>query len=299
MSRPPRIGLAFAMLNNLLSSAWCRDNSSLSEHAGAMKARGPASGLTDRQREVLELISRGKTNFEIANALGITLDGAKWHVREIMAKLGCDTREEAVAIWRTRPAATVRLWGRAVESLGFLVTRAGKIAIAASASAAIALGAAILVATVRPDPDVSGAEQAATTSLDSESGGEQPEVVAFRSCGTDRFVPPTIAEMADIFQRARFGGTTDSTSPRPAPPYFAYYLRSVYQIVPRAISANVESVALSGAAHAQNQTTTVLIAPVTPCDEAFRHDRTLNFYEFWLVDMVPKQAHLPSDRPGY
>jgi DNA-binding CsgD family transcriptional regulator len=58
------------------------------------------SDLTRRQRQVLELIARGKTNGEIAGELGVTLDGAKWHVREILAKLGVDSREDAARIWR-------------------------------------------------------------------------------------------------------------------------------------------------------------------------------------------------------
>lgn len=57
--------------------------------------------LTPRQREVLDLIARGKTNGEIAEQLGITLDGAKFHVREILAKLG----EEAAAWWRASRGA--------------------------------------------------------------------------------------------------------------------------------------------------------------------------------------------------
>ena len=57
-------------------------------------------GLTERQREVLELISRGKTNPEIADALDISLDGAKAHVRTVLEKLNAQSREEAAAIWR-------------------------------------------------------------------------------------------------------------------------------------------------------------------------------------------------------
>lgn len=43
---------------------------------------------TPREREVLDRISRGLTNFEIAQDLGISLDGAKWHVSQILSKLG-------------------------------------------------------------------------------------------------------------------------------------------------------------------------------------------------------------------
>ncbi len=43
----------------------------------------------------------GLTNGEIAQRLGITLDGAKWHVAEVMRKLDASSREEAVAVWRS------------------------------------------------------------------------------------------------------------------------------------------------------------------------------------------------------
>ena len=48
--------------------------------------------LTSRQREVLELLRRGDTNEEIARTLRISLDGAKWHVSEIIGRLGVADR---------------------------------------------------------------------------------------------------------------------------------------------------------------------------------------------------------------
>lgn len=56
--------------------------------------------LTPRQREVIELLARGYTNPQIGEALGISLDGAKWHVAEIMSRLGASSREEAASQWR-------------------------------------------------------------------------------------------------------------------------------------------------------------------------------------------------------
>lgn len=35
---------------------------------------------TERQRQVLDLMARGRTNTEIAETLGLSLAGAKWHV---------------------------------------------------------------------------------------------------------------------------------------------------------------------------------------------------------------------------
>jgi DNA-binding CsgD family transcriptional regulator len=63
--------------------------------------------LSPQQQRVVELIAAGKTNAEISQALGLSLDGAKWHVREVLAKLDVGTREEAAEWWRQcrRPAA--------------------------------------------------------------------------------------------------------------------------------------------------------------------------------------------------
>ncbi len=67
--------------------------------------------LTPRQREVLALIAAGKTNAEIAEDLDISLDGAKYHVREILGKLGVESREEAAAAWREFRCPLARLGG--------------------------------------------------------------------------------------------------------------------------------------------------------------------------------------------
>ena len=54
-----------------------------------------SSRLTPRQRQVLRLVAAGRTNPEIAKALGISLAGAKWHVSEVLSRLGVTSREEA------------------------------------------------------------------------------------------------------------------------------------------------------------------------------------------------------------
>jgi DNA-binding CsgD family transcriptional regulator len=65
-----------------------------------------ADDLTQREREVLDLIRVGLTNEEIAERLGITLDGAKYHVSQILSKLGVATREEAAEARMPRARAT-------------------------------------------------------------------------------------------------------------------------------------------------------------------------------------------------
>jgi len=80
------------------------------------EARRREPELNERQREVLDLLVDGKTNGEIGEALGITLDGAKWNVSEILTKLGLDSREEAADYWRWRNRG-VRKVARAMRGM--------------------------------------------------------------------------------------------------------------------------------------------------------------------------------------
>jgi DNA-binding CsgD family transcriptional regulator/tetratricopeptide (TPR) repeat protein len=65
-------------------------------------SRRPAAddryGLTPRELDVLRLLPRGMTNREIATALFITERTAATHVQHIYAKLGVNSRAEAVAL---------------------------------------------------------------------------------------------------------------------------------------------------------------------------------------------------------
>lgn len=71
--------------------------------------------LTPREWEVLALLRDGLSNEEIAERLGISLSGAKYHVSEILGKLGVSSREEAA---RWQPGARP-WWAAAVAPLGF------------------------------------------------------------------------------------------------------------------------------------------------------------------------------------
>jgi DNA-binding CsgD family transcriptional regulator len=62
------------------------------------EARGPLAGLTDREREVLELLAAGRSNREIGAELFISAKTASVHVSNILAKLGAASRTEAAAI---------------------------------------------------------------------------------------------------------------------------------------------------------------------------------------------------------
>lgn len=57
-----------------------------------------SSLLTPRERQVLELVSRGATNKDIAKGLGITEGTVKVHVKSILSKLEVRCRTEAAAV---------------------------------------------------------------------------------------------------------------------------------------------------------------------------------------------------------
>jgi DNA-binding NarL/FixJ family response regulator len=73
-------------------------DSRLAEKAG-LNQRGlgirPATLLTDREEEVLDLLRQGMSNREIAQTLWIAQSTAKVHVRHIFEKLGVRSRTEA------------------------------------------------------------------------------------------------------------------------------------------------------------------------------------------------------------
>jgi DNA-binding NarL/FixJ family response regulator len=54
--------------------------------------------LTPRELEVLKLVANGLTNKEIAQQLGISLETAQGHVKNILAKLQVDDRTRAVTL---------------------------------------------------------------------------------------------------------------------------------------------------------------------------------------------------------
>lgn len=62
----------------------------------ALSSRVPNCDLSLREREVLELIARGKSNKEIAADLGITESTVKTHVSVILMRLNVSDRTQAV-----------------------------------------------------------------------------------------------------------------------------------------------------------------------------------------------------------
>ncbi|MFF2193643.1 response regulator [Streptomyces sp. NPDC058157] len=60
------------------------------------RAARPVEGITDREREVLTLVGRGRSNGEIAEELFISVATAKAHVARLFTKLGARDRVQLV-----------------------------------------------------------------------------------------------------------------------------------------------------------------------------------------------------------
>jgi DNA-binding NarL/FixJ family response regulator len=67
----------------------------LNSASGENRARSPGE-LTARERQVLQLLAEGKSNKEVANALGISVKTVETHRANIMHKLGLHSMTELV-----------------------------------------------------------------------------------------------------------------------------------------------------------------------------------------------------------
>ncbi|MEO8540046.1 MAG: helix-turn-helix transcriptional regulator [bacterium] len=103
--------------------------------------------LTARQREVLRLVARGHTNTEIAETLGLSLAGAKWHVSELLVKFNVDSREELAESYFEARQLTARLgrwWSSALGALSIKPVALAAVGVAASMAATGVVVAVVL-----------------------------------------------------------------------------------------------------------------------------------------------------------
>jgi DNA-binding NarL/FixJ family response regulator len=63
--------------------------------------------FTQREREVLEMMSEGLSNKEIAAQLNISANTVKFHISSILGKLGASSRTEASTIGLRRGLITI------------------------------------------------------------------------------------------------------------------------------------------------------------------------------------------------
>lgn len=199
--------------------------------------------LTDRQREVLDLIAQGLTNGQIAERLGFSLDGAKWHVSEIISRLGVRNREEAAQVWRSQGGSKARMGRRAIAII--LGVRSSPAVLTVTTGAlALAAGAAIIVGLLtlqaeEPRQDHGPGVPAPQDALNILATGEDVPITCSSSWEWSR---PSLAEMEDnlAYVTARLGSFLP-------PDLFGWYLRDVqYQRITRSASLNAEFWAMSG-----------------------------------------------------
>ena len=62
----------------------------------SLQRADPAQSLTEREIELLRLVAEGMSNKAIAQTLSISENTAKYHIRNILRKLGVQNRTEAV-----------------------------------------------------------------------------------------------------------------------------------------------------------------------------------------------------------
>lgn len=65
---------------------------------GGLSSSVPAPELTEREQQVLEGMSQGKSNGEIGRQLYLSEDTVKTHARRLFRKLGVNDRAQAVAL---------------------------------------------------------------------------------------------------------------------------------------------------------------------------------------------------------
>jgi len=76
-----------------------------SRPAAGLEWPGRTEGLTDREAEVLALITQGKTNAEIAAVMYLSINTVKSYIRAAYRKIGVTTRPNAI-LWGVRHGFT-------------------------------------------------------------------------------------------------------------------------------------------------------------------------------------------------
>ena len=67
----------------------------IGQFRGQATATSEVENLTDREREVLELVMHGHANKAIAERLGVSVAAVKFHLQHIYEKLHVHSRTEA------------------------------------------------------------------------------------------------------------------------------------------------------------------------------------------------------------
>ena len=132
---------------------------------------------TPRQRQVLQLMVDGRTNTEIAEVLGLSLAGAKWHVSEILSKLNAESRDEAAEYWRRHNGLAPR-FARIFRGISGGAGLKWVVGAAAGVATVGAVGLVFLIMTMRGDDDASVAPPADAEPTPQLAPGLGPPITA-------------------------------------------------------------------------------------------------------------------------
>ncbi len=69
-------------------------------------AQDPREVLTAREKAILAALARGRTNAELAEEFGVSVNTVKFHLRNLYDKLGLKNRAQAIAFHYARAART-------------------------------------------------------------------------------------------------------------------------------------------------------------------------------------------------
>lgn len=142
---------------------------------------------------MLDLLAKGYTNGQIAERLGITLDGAKWHVSELIAELNARSREEVAEYWRHERSPMNRLAHALLPLVAIKPVAMGAAAVAGAA--AIAVGAVVIAAGGGGNDPLSASDVSTSDASPTPSEGHSTPPPTATTGGTP--VPPTVVAPAD------------------------------------------------------------------------------------------------------
>lgn len=163
--------------------------------------------MTPRQRHVLDLLAKRYSNQQIADELGVSLEGAKWHVREILEATGASSREEAAEMWRVENGLPRRLW-RMTWSIGQPAALVG------GAAALIVVAVAAFVALHGGDDDEAPVAPAASVTVTSTATAGPPATATVASTPTPGAPGPPSRSTGNAF----IDGVTASVESNMSPP---------------------------------------------------------------------------------